>query len=231
MFAEAESPMVAEEHTLADVESLGLEAGTAVGLLLRREERLQRTETTLIACWPRVIILNAPSLEGSALPLQMTVVSDDGEHWLSTNVRVKGRNGAKIIGAIESPWSRLNRRRDSRVAVDLPVKLAPKGTRQLVNGRLLDISYGGAAVEVRGDFEWSRLRLRVARGGFLTHLDCDVVGSRTNSKNRTTVLHLAFRHASQENYDFLRGMIASDEAPTTDPADDHSGGGHDARTA
>ena len=197
-------------QNLDDVHSLGLSEGSTVGLLMRREERLQRSDTRLVACWPRVIILDAPALEGSELPGSMTIVSEQGEEWVSTNVRITNRYGAKIVGAIQQPWSRLNRRRHARMTLDLPVKLMPRGARTLVNGRLLDISFGGAAVEVRGDFEWTRLRLRVARNGYLTHLDCDVVGSRTG-KDRTTVLHLAFRNASAENYDFLRSILGSED--------------------
>ncbi len=191
--------------------SPALRPGEQVDLLLRQGDRMVRAPVTVVICTNRLLIMRAPYLAGTEIPPRLCILAEDPEHWVSANVRVVKHDDEKIVANLESEWMLLDRRRDPRTAVDLPVRLLPRQTRKFTFGKMLDVSATGAAVEVAGEFPHDRLRLRLTKDGFSGNFDCDVVGTRKGQKGMT-ILHLMFRTANAQNSAVMRRVLPQQAA-------------------
>lgn len=189
----------------ADI-SPALRPGEQVDLLLRQNDKMVRAPVSLVTVTNRLLIMRAPYLAGIEIPPRLTVLAEDPEHWVSANLRIVKHDDTKIVANLEGAWMSLDRRRDPRTAVDLPVRLLPRQTRKFTFGKMLDVSATGAAIEVAGEFPHDRLRLRLTKDGFSGNFDCDVVGTRKGTKGYT-ILHLMFRTANAQNSAVMRCIL------------------------
>jgi hypothetical protein len=74
-------------------------------------------------------------------------------------------------------------------------------------GRLIDVSFGGAAVALDSRPGGSQVEVGLWADGYGARLLCDVVSSNTGPSGET-LLHLRFREPSAPQQAFIRQLVA-----------------------
>ncbi|MBK8561274.1 PilZ domain-containing protein [Candidatus Amarobacter glycogenicus] len=125
---------------------------------------------------------------------------------LTAQAHLVARNGEVTAFKVLGNWKPLDLRRDQRFATDLRVEVRSVLGSSRQQGRLIDVSLGGAAAVVESRPGGSQVEIGIAAQGYSARLLCDLVGS--SQVGDETVIHLRFKDLTPPHQAFVRNLVA-----------------------
>ncbi|MEO8541517.1 MAG: PilZ domain-containing protein [bacterium] len=121
------------------------------------------------------------------------------------NATFVANNGTAAAFRVTSAIKAIDLRRDTRFNLELnaEVRSVLGGSRQ--QGRLVDISSGGAAVAVESRPGGSQIEIGLQADGYSARLLCEVLSTTTSDSQ--TILHMRFRDLTPPQQAFVRNLV------------------------
>jgi len=182
---------------------LGPEPGSEVLLIVRElsyASLLIEADATRVA----VRVLGDRPLT-AACAQRITLVGGRPGARVTAHGRLAVRQGPDAEFVLESPWTALNRRASDRYPARLRAGIRQSGDLDEAFAVTLDVSLGGAAVEVLEDPGVDRVELSTGFADDPPFVPCEVV-SRRHLKE-TTILHLRFDPADAEQRRHVDSLV------------------------
>ena len=150
-----------------------------------------------------VRVVNAPPSWEPMLPY--TVICGMPGSRLTAGAAFVARNGDVAAFKLTARWKPLDLRRDHRFATDLQAEVRSVLGNSRQQGRIIDISLGGAAVVVGAKPGGSQVEVGIAAQGYAARLLCDIISSAQAGEE--TVIHLRFRDLTPPQQAFIRQLV------------------------
>jgi len=120
-------------------------------------------------------------------------------------VTVVASNDRAVALKLASMPKQIDLRRDERFRLELNIEVRSVLGNSRQQGRLIDISAGGAAISVDARPGGSQVEIGVHANGYGARLLCDVINAR--EEDDQTVLHLRFKDLSPPQQAFVRNLV------------------------
>ena len=121
------------------------------------------------------------------------------------SVRFVAHKGDAVAFHATSAVKGIDLRRDQRFSIELNAEVRSVLGNSRQQGRLIDISSGGAAVAVDARPGGSQIEVGLQANGYAARLLCEVVG--THAAENQTVLHLRFKEMTPPQQAFVRNLV------------------------
>lgn len=183
------------------------EAGMPVVVVLRSPQPIQ-WQGEIVALRHAslaVRVTKAPGAWNSMLSY-VVICGSPGSRF-TAEANFVARNGEVAAFKLTSRWKPLDLRRDPRFATDLRAEVRSVLGNSRQDGRIIDISLGGAAVAVETRPGGSQLEVGIAADGYAARILCDVLSS--SQAGAETILHLRFRDLTPAQQAFIRQFVAT----------------------
>ena len=182
------------------------EPGAPVVVVLRSSEPVQ-WQGEIVALRDASLAVRlpkAPDSWNSLLPY-MIICGQPGSRF-TAQASFVARNGDVAAFKLTSRWKPLDLRRDQRFSTDLRAEVRSVLGSSRQDGRIIDISLGGAAIAVETRPGGSQIEIGMAANGYGARLLCDVLSS--SEVGSDTVLHVRFRDLTPPQHAFIRQLVA-----------------------
>lgn len=187
-----------------------IEQGASVVVMLAavRPPELH-SATVLAAKGHRIVVRFQPGFTVELDASALVICGRIGNRFVAS-ARCSGTKDGVFGFQLALPWRPFDGRLAPRYEMSLQaeVRSVLGGSRQ--TGRLVDISLGGAAVEVSVRPGGKSLELGLTSGGFSSRLPCEVMN--TTGEEGAVVLHLRFEALAPPQIAFLRRLVAVAES-------------------
>ena len=150
-----------------------------------------------------VRVVNAPPSWEPMLPY--TVICGTPGSRLTAGAAFVARNGDVAAFKLTARWKPLDLRRDHRFATELQAEVRSVLGNSRQQGRIIDISLGGAAVVLDAKPGGSQVEVGIAAQGYAARLLCDIISSAQAGEE--TVIHLRFRDLTPTQLAFIRQLV------------------------
>jgi hypothetical protein len=182
------------------------EAGMPVVVVLRAAEPVhwQGEIVALRDASVAIRVANAPAGWNPMLPY-VVICGTPGSRFSAPATYV-ARNSDVAAFKLTSRWKALDLRRDPRFATDLKAEIRSVLGNSRQQGRIIDISAGGAAVAVDTRPGGSQVEVGIATNGYAARITADVL--HTTQVGSETVLHVRFRDMTPPHQAFIRQLVA-----------------------
>ena len=183
------------------------EPGMPVVVVLRSPEPIQ-WQGEIVALRDATLavrVRNSPDAWNSML--QYVIICGQPGSRFTAEASFLARNSEVAAFKLSSRWKPLDLRRDPRFATDLRAEVRSVLGSSRQEGRIIDISMGGAAVSVESRPGGSQLEIGIASDGYAARVLCDVLSS--SQAGSETILHLRFRDLTPPQQAFIRQLVAS----------------------
>lgn len=121
------------------------------------------------------------------------------------NAAYVASKGEAVALRVTSALKSIDLRKDTRFSVELVAEVRSVLGNSRQQGRLIDVSAGGAAVAVDSRPGGSQIEIGLQANGYAARLLCEVVNTSTSGEQ--TVLHLRFKDLSPPQQAFVRNLV------------------------
>jgi hypothetical protein len=184
--------------------------GDPVGLLVQTSKGPESWQAICAGISPRAVALTAPD---RPLPKDLAdvilVVGTPGRRSFTHATYIRLHGGAQVF-RLNGEWRAFDGRASKRFATNIPAQVTSVlgGSRQ--TGRVLDVSLGGAAVQVESKPGGRDLELSLQSDGYAARLPASLV--RHEQRRGHVLLHLQFSRLTLVQQAFVRNLVERLEA-------------------
>ena len=149
-------------------------------------------------------VANAPASWNSMLPYYVICGTPGSRFKAPANF--VARNGDVAAFKLNARWKALDLRHDQRLAADLQAEVRSALGNSRQQGRVIDISLGGAAIATETKPGGSQVEVGLNAQGYSARVLCDVIS--TSQAGSEVVLHLGFKDLTPPHQAFIRQLVA-----------------------
>lgn len=183
------------------------EPGTSVVVVLRGPEPVQwQGEVVALRDASLAVRVVKPPQSWDSMAPYVVICGNPGSRF-TAEAHFVARNADVAAFKLASRWRALDLRRDPRFNTDLKAEVRSVLGNSRQEGRIIDVSMGGAAVAVETRPGGSQVEVGVAANGYAARILCDVLSS--SQVGTETILHLRFRDMTPPQAAFIRQLVAA----------------------
>lgn len=187
--------------------SVSPEPGAAVVVVLRSAEPVQwQGEVVALRDASLAVRLSRPPETWNPMLPYVIICGTPGSRF-TAEAHFVARNADVAAFKLVTRWRALDLRKDPRFSTDLKAEVRSVLGNSRQEGRIIDISMGGAAVAVESRPGGSQVEVGISANGYSARLLCDVLSSA--QVGNETVMHLRYKDLTPPQAAFIRQLVAA----------------------